>query len=171
MTPKSIQPVLLGDVRIHPFHKPWFSGQSSGRLRPVNQVEVCCAIIEKDEKILAARRALDKSMGGKWEFPGGKVEPNENPEDALVREIREELGCEITVLSPAPPVSHAYADFTIKLIPFHCALTLGEPAALEHECIGWYTRSELLTLDWAEADLPIVDHLTKPQATPLANRN
>ncbi|MFV1995283.1 MAG: NUDIX domain-containing protein, partial [Verrucomicrobiales bacterium] len=72
----------------------------------MKRIEVCCAIIEKGGKFLAARRAVGTSLGGKWEFPGGKVESGEDLEDASVREIREELGCDISVLNPMPPVSH-----------------------------------------------------------------
>ncbi|MEZ5552364.1 MAG: (deoxy)nucleoside triphosphate pyrophosphohydrolase [Pseudomonadales bacterium] len=119
-------------------------------------INVVCAIIERDGKILVAKRPSDKSMGGKWELPGGKIEPGEDPQAAIAREIREELGCGLAVLAELAPHEHQYADFAIRLIPLLCRTTDGDPKPLEHEEILWAGREELMRLDWAEADIPVV---------------
>lgn len=121
-----------------------------------NMISVVCAIIERDEKILVARRPVAKFMGGKWELPGGKMEPGEQPQDAIVREIREELGCRIAIRAELAPYEHQYPDFAIRLIPLLCSAIDGEPRPLEHEEIIWAERGELMALDWADADIPIV---------------
>jgi 8-oxo-dGTP diphosphatase len=119
-------------------------------------INVVCAIIEKGEKILVAKRPTTKSMGGKWELPGGKIEPGEDPRAAIVREIREELGCEVAVRAQLTPHEHEYPSFAIRLIPLLCYVIDDEPRPLEHDAIIWAEREELQRLDWAEADIPIV---------------
>jgi len=119
-------------------------------------INVVCAIIERDEKILVAKRPTSKSMGGKWELPGGKIEPGEDAAAAILREIREELGCKIAVNAELTPHEHQYPDFSVRLIPLLCQATEGEPQPLEHEEIRWANREELMDLDWAEADIPVV---------------
>jgi 8-oxo-dGTP diphosphatase len=119
-------------------------------------IEVVCALIERDGRVLVARRPLAKSQGGKWEFPGGKLHDGESPRDALVREIAEELRIEIRVGDPLPPSTHDYGKFAITLIPFRCAIESGEPHAVEHEALAWSDPAELAALDWAAADVPVV---------------
>jgi 8-oxo-dGTP diphosphatase len=97
-----------------------------------------------------------KPMGGKWELPGGKIEPGEEPKVAIVREILEELGCRIAVRAELAPHEHQYPDFAIRLIPFLCQTIDADPCPLEHDEIIWADREELLSLDWAEADIPMV---------------
>jgi 8-oxo-dGTP diphosphatase len=130
-------------------------------------LHVACAVIEKDGLILAARRSPESSMPGKWEFPGGKLEKGESPEDCLRREIREELGLGITLLRSLSPVSHGYTDFDILLYPFLCridetsAKPLSEfPRSLQsHSEIRWDTPENLQNLDWAEADIPVLKEI------------
>ena len=120
-------------------------------------IHVVCAVIEdNDGRLLACRRSSEQSMPGKWEFPGGKVEVDENAEDALIREIREELGCAIHVVSRLPWVEHDYPKFSIRLIPYLCRLE-GEsaPQILEHAEMRWITLADCAVLDWADADVPI----------------
>lgn len=106
--------------------------------------------------MLACQRSADQSHAGKWEFPGGKVEPGEEAAEALVREIREELGCAIGVGASLPPVEHSYPSVTIRLMPYRCTLAEGdEPNALEHAALRWIPLNECSELDWAEADIPI----------------
>lgn len=122
------------------------------------RLEVTCAIIEHDGKVLCARRSAEMTHPGKWEFPGGKVEAGEGPETCLVREIREELGVLIGALSPLSPVDHRYpGGRPLRLIPFRCRILEGSPVALQHEEIAWMDRSELARLDWVEADIRIVE--------------
>jgi 8-oxo-dGTP diphosphatase len=119
-------------------------------------IEVVCALIERNGRVLAARRSLVKSQGGKWEFPGGKLHDGESPRDALVREIREELRITILVGDALPPSTHDYGAFAITLIPFRCEIASGEPDPVEHEALAWCALDELASLDWAAADLSVV---------------
>lgn len=118
-------------------------------------IHVTCALIERAGRVLVAQRAPDKALAGKWEFPGGKIDPDETPEDCLRREILEELGCAVTVQTPLTPVTHPYPAGTIHLLPFRCTVNSGEPTALEHSAIDWIEPGELLQIDLAEADRPI----------------
>jgi 8-oxo-dGTP diphosphatase len=119
---------------------------------------VVCALIEKDGGVLMAQRPAHKHLGGKWEFPGGKIEPGETAEAALQRELQEELGVSIDILRPLAPHTHAYATVTVQLIPFVVRLTpdSGEPQTHEHAALRWVPAGELTALDLPEADLPII---------------
>lgn len=121
-------------------------------------IPVVCAIIEKDDVVLCAQRSERMALPGKWEFPGGKLEVNELPEEALIREIKEELNIEIKIIEALPITEHAYvAEKIIQLIPFRCAIVSDQSlTATEHSEIRWMKRDELLQLDWAAADVPIV---------------
>ncbi len=125
-----------------------------------NGIDVACAvIIRNDKKILAARRPKGKYLAGKWEFPGGKIEAGETSDDAVIREIREELRTEIELIQALPIVAYSYPNFHIRLHPWLCRIVGTEPVATEHEAITWLSSKALHTLDWAEADLPILDFL------------
>lgn len=120
-------------------------------------VPVVCAIIERDGRFLAAKRAPAQSNGLLWEFPGGKVGDGESARDALVRELREELGITVKVLSPLTPSTHAYPWITIELIPFICTISDGEPRPHEHAEIRWVTGDEAGRLTWAAADVAVLE--------------
>lgn len=119
---------------------------------------VVCALIERDGCVLMAQRPAHKHLGGKWEFPGGKIEPGETAEAALHRELREELGSTVDILRPLAPHTHAYTAVTVQLIPFVVRLTAGsdEPQTHEHAALRWVPAAELIELDLPEADLPII---------------
>ena len=121
-------------------------------------VPVVCAIIVRGDRILLAQRPPDKKLGGLWEFPGGKVEAGESAEDALHRELQEELGCSVRITQALAPFVHAYAWGRIELIPFVCELADGspEPHAHEHTALVWVERGELLSYELAPADVPLV---------------
>jgi 8-oxo-dGTP diphosphatase len=121
-------------------------------------VPVVCAIIVRGDRILLAQRPPDKKLGGLWEFPGGKVEAGESAEDALHRELQEELGCTVRITQALSPFVHAYAWGRIELIPFVCELAEGspEPHAHEHTALVWVERGELLSYELAPADVPLV---------------
>ncbi len=119
---------------------------------------VVCALIERDGDVLMARRPAHKHLGGKWEFPGGKIESGETAEAALHRELLEELGCTVEILRPLAPHTHAYAAVTVQLIPFVVCLAADSepPRAREHDGLRWVPAEELGRLDVPEADFPII---------------
>lgn len=121
-------------------------------------IPVVCALIEKDGRLLLAQRPAHKHLPLKWEFAGGKVEPGEDPAAAIVREIREELGCEIVISRALPRFQHDYKTVVIEMIPFVCALAPGSPAPHPHEhvAMAWVEPAGLSTYDLAPADLPVV---------------
>lgn len=131
------------------------------RLASPTPIPVVCAVIEREGRVLVAQRPPDKLMPLKWEFPGGKVEPGEDPAAAIVREIREELGCAVTVTGALTPFVHDYRTVVITMIPFVCTLSPGSPAphAHEHVALAWATLAELRAYDLAAADWPVVDAL------------
>lgn len=116
----------------------------------------CALIIDNDNRLFAAQRSGKMALPLKWELPGGKVELNETPESCLVREISEELDILINIKSPLNPCTHAYPNITIKLIPFICKQIGGEITLREHAEFRWLEENELLDLDWADADKPIL---------------
>jgi 8-oxo-dGTP diphosphatase len=123
-----------------------------------NPIAVVCALIERNGHVLMAQRPAHKHLGGKWEFPGGKIEPGETAEAALHRELQEELGCVVDILRPLAAHTHAYATVTVQLIPFVARLrsSSGEPQTHEHAALRWVPAAELASLDLPEADLPII---------------
>ena len=124
----------------------------------VKIIPVVCAIIEQDGLVLCALRSERMSLPGKWEFPGGKLEVNELPEEALIREIKEELNIEIKIIEALPIAEHAYVpEKIIQLIPYRCVIVSDEiPTPTEHSELRWMKKDELPQLDWAAADIPIV---------------
>ncbi|MFH7326723.1 (deoxy)nucleoside triphosphate pyrophosphohydrolase [Desulfurivibrio sp. C05AmB] len=125
-------------------------------LNQPKHLHVACAIIERNGLILAAQRSATMSMPLKWEFPGGKIRGDETPIECLQRELWEELEVKVDVLRAIPPASHRYPSFIVTLHPFICRLAGGEPCNNEHAALRWLPPAELSTLDWAEADLPII---------------
>jgi 8-oxo-dGTP diphosphatase len=120
---------------------------------------VCAVLRDPSGKILATRRPPDKALPLAWEFPGGKVEPGESPEDALRRELREELGIEVGDLIPLPVVLHQDETSHLKLIPFLAELLEDTPFILHaHIDARWIKPSDWQQLDWAPADVPIIEH-------------
>jgi 8-oxo-dGTP diphosphatase len=113
-------------------------------------------ILDDNGRLLACRRPEGKHLGGKWEFPGGKVEPGETPKAALIRELEEELGITTEALKPLSPVVHDYGRGAIRLIPFLCSIAEGIPHPYEHSELRWCSPANLTELDWAAADLPIL---------------
>ncbi len=125
-------------------------------------IVVTCVLLFHKGKILAAQRSAQMSLPLLWEFPGGKVEIGESEESCIVREIKEELGIEIEALERVGVFEHAYSkEKSIRLIPFFAIWKSGEIDLLEHRQIGWLEKSELYQVEWAPADLPIVDYLVR----------
>ncbi|MBN3584224.1 (deoxy)nucleoside triphosphate pyrophosphohydrolase [Algoriphagus aestuarii] len=125
-------------------------------------IPVTCAIIIRQEKILVAKRSESMSLPGFWEFPGGKIEEGESPEECLIREIKEELGIVIAIHGQLTSSKFDYSQNTeIELIPFICTWEAGEINLQEHESILWLQISDLQGLDWAPADIPIWKELSE----------
>jgi len=122
-------------------------------------LDVTCAIIEKDDKVLCAQRSAQMSHALKWEFPGGKLEPGETLAACLKREIKEELSLDIAIREALPPSKHTYSSTKIICLhPFICTIQAGIVNLKEHKQIAWLALSELKALDWAEADIPVLDY-------------
>ena len=100
-------------------------------------------------------------MPNLWELPGGKIKSSETSNEAIVREIEEELGCIVKPIKTRKSNHHRYSDFSIELIPVICQIIDGEPKALEHEEIKWVEPDNLLNYQWAEADIPIIESYIK----------
>ena len=129
-------------------------------LKPKDPITVVCAILrDEDGKVLVARRPEGKSLAGKWEFPGGKVHEGEMLDQALKRELSEELGICATIGQQLPDAVHDYGSFAIRLIPFLVQIESGVPEAREHSALDWVPVSGLNKTDLAEADLPVASHL------------
>lgn len=127
----------------------------------MKEIHVTAAVIIQDNKILCVQRNENKYdyISKKWEFPGGKVEENEQLEDTIKREIQEELNLIINVKSFLIQVNHQYPDFKLKMDTFICEIIDGILNLNEHIDYKWLTVIELSYLDWAAADLPIVKKL------------
>jgi len=126
----------------------------------IRHIHVACAIIERDGLVLAAQRSAIMSLPLKWEFPGGKLEAGESAAECLRRELVEELGVTIAVGQALPLHTHAYDSFTVTLYPFFATIQSGAITLHEHAAMVWLPPGELHTLDWAEADWPVIQSLT-----------
>ena len=120
-------------------------------------IRVVAAVIVRDGKVLACRRAPHKSLAGLWEFPGGKVEPGETDEVALAREIREELGIDITVGAFIAESVAPAGETMIHLIAYWAETTTGgEFSSTDHDLMEWMSPASLLEVEWAPADVPFL---------------
>lgn len=122
-------------------------------------IPVVAAAIEKDGLIFCAQRGKGKDLGGCWEFPGGKIEQGETPEAALEREIREEFGAHIEVLSYVNEATYDYSFGTVVMKTYRAHLVSGELKLLEHMDSRWLKPADLKTLQWAPADREAVEIL------------
>lgn len=120
-------------------------------------LRVACALIERGGRVLSVQRGAAMSLPLKWEFPGGKIEPGEDPAGCLRRELREELGVEVEITASLPTVAHDYPEFSVVLYPLRCRLTSGEPTLHEHAAARWLSPADLFTVDWAAADIPVLE--------------
>ena len=119
-------------------------------------IPVTCAIIHLDNKILAVQRSETMKLPLKWEFAGGKIEEGETEVECIKREIYEELNITIRINQRLTPVIHEYSDFKIELIPFTADYVSGELKLREHCNSVFANKEQLINLDWADADLPIL---------------
>ena len=128
----------------------------------LRRVLVVAAVIERDGKVLVSLRRPKGERASLWEFPGGKVEPDEGERAALARELREELGVRAIVGEEYARVEHIYPDLQVELALYRCALHAGEePRPLAGEAVRWVLRRDLPGLDFCEADVPILIQLAE----------
>ena len=123
--------------------------------------EVVAALVWRDDKFMICQRPPHKARGLLWEFVGGKVEPGETKEQALIRECREELAVTISVGDVFMDVTHEYPDLTVHLTLFNATISEGKPQKLEHKDIKWITPSEIPNYDFCPADDEILIYLRK----------
>ena len=121
--------------------------------------EVVAALVWRDDKFMICQRPVHKARGLLWEFVGGKVEPGETKEQALIRECREELAVTISVGDVFMDVTHEYPDLTVHLTLFNATISVGEPQKLEHNDIKWITPSEISNYEFCPADVEILEKI------------
>lgn len=126
--------------------------------------EVVAALIWQGRQFMICQRPAHKARGLLWEFVGGKVEPGETPEQALVRECQEELGITVSVGDVFMQVTHTYPDLTVHLTLFHASIVHGQPQRLEHNDIRWITADEIGQYDFCPADEEILARIQQAYA-------
>lgn len=119
-------------------------------------IEVVAAVIRHGNQVFATQRGYGEFEGG-WEFPGGKMEPGETPQEALIREIKEELDTEIEVGELIETVEYDYPKFHLTMHCFMCTVKSGHLVLKEHEAAKWLTKDTLVTVDWLPADEGIIE--------------
>jgi 8-oxo-dGTP diphosphatase len=122
-------------------------------------VLVAAGVLERQGRILAARRKKGSHLEGHWEFPGGKIEDGESPEECLVRELEEEIGVFVRPGRILEAVFHRYPEKSVLLLFYRCELLEGEPRAIECDEVRWVALADLPSLDWAPADILFVRQL------------
>ncbi len=132
----------------------------AGTSKPLVLV-VACALVDADGRVLIAQRPAGKQLAGLWEFPGGKVEGGETPEEAVVRELKEELDVETKVacLAPLTFASHSYESFHLLMPLFVCRRFWGTPVAKEHQALKWVRPKQMRDYAMPDADIPLIAHL------------
>lgn len=123
------------------------------------ELDVVAALLVRNGRFLICQRPADKERALEWEFPGGKIEPGESPQEALVRECAEELAVEIAVGGLYAETTHSYPEFSIRLRLYDCEVVGGEPQQLEHNALAWIGASEMEQFDFCPADLVFVEKL------------
>ena len=124
-------------------------------------IHVSCAIILDGSRILICQRAPHKSMPLKWEFPGGKIEKGETPQEALKREIMEELDTEIEVGEYIDTIEYDYPAFHLSMDCFWCEVLNGDLVLKEHEAAKWLTKEKLNEVEWLPADITLIEEIRK----------
>jgi 8-oxo-dGTP diphosphatase len=131
---------------------------------PRPRLLVVAALLWREGRVLVSRRRVDQAMPNMWEFPGGKIEAGESPVAALVREVREELGCEVEVERIDDVVFHDYPAFDLYMLVYRCRIVTGVPRAVDVAEIAWVEPAELLRLELLPADFPLARRLAAEAA-------
>ena len=127
-------------------------------------LNVVAAIIHKDNKVLATKRGYGEFID-MWEFPGGKIEDDESKEEALIREIKEELDCTVEITNFALNIEYEYPTFYLKMACFDCIIREGSPKLLEHIDAKWLSKEDLDSVNWIPADIAAVNYLKESMNT------
>lgn len=127
-------------------------------------IRVVCGIVFKDDKVFICRRKPNKSLGGYWEFPGGKIEIGESNEDSLKRELLEELQMEVDLVKYFGSSQHHYENFSIDLIAYTCNLRNWNSYLTDHDQYDWVSPSEILNWKLAPADIPLAQRVKNKKA-------
>jgi 8-oxo-dGTP diphosphatase len=136
----------------------------------MKQVHVVGAVIINDiGEVLCALRSQSMSLPGLWEFPGGKIEDGELPQQSLVREIQEELGCQIEVGDQITDTVYEYPTVKVRLSTYYSQITQGNPHPSEHEKLLWLPKNQLSSLEWAPADLPALEKILQQDLSTVFN--
>ena len=122
-------------------------------------IRVVAAVIRSEDKIFATARGYGE-FKGQWEFPGGKIEPGETPEEALAREIKEELETEIMVGSLIHTIEYDYPTFHLSMDCFWCEIVKGDLVLKEHEAAKWVTKEQLNSVEWLPEDIKLVENIS-----------
>ncbi len=122
---------------------------------------VACALVDADNRVLIAQRPEGKTLAGLWEFPGGKLEPGERPEQCLIRELHEEIGIDVkeNCLAPLTFASYAYEDFHLLMPLYICRRWSGDMIARESQQLAWVRANKLRDYPMPPADIPLIPHL------------
>jgi 8-oxo-dGTP diphosphatase len=127
----------------------------------MDTIKVVCGIIYQDGKVFICRRRPGKHLEGYWEFPGGKIEPNEDGKDSLARELKEELDMEVQIRDYFATSNYSYESLTIELIAYHCDLVRYSSKLTDHDKFEWISPGDLLKWKLAPADIPLAKKLAK----------
>lgn len=136
------------------------------RSRKVHWIPVVAGFVRKDKMVLVGQRPENHSLAGQWEFPGGKIESGETPEEALARELSEELGIEAQVGDLKLACTHHYGDVNILILFFEVLYWKGEPKAMHHLKLDWIEPNELMNRPIPEANVKILDRIFKALGAP-----
>ena len=140
--------------------RPWSKGAETNMENHKKNIFVAAALIRKENEVFATQRGYGNYKDW-WEFPGGKIEPGETPEDALAREIREELAAEISVGEYLTTVEYDYPDFHLSMACYWCSLKGGHLTLLEHEAARWLPLGHLRQVNWLPADVLVIEEIEK----------
>ncbi|HEX4796467.1 MAG TPA: 8-oxo-dGTP diphosphatase MutT [Humisphaera sp.] len=128
--------------------------------------DVVIAVVVREGKVLICQRRESDSFGGFWEFPGGKREADETPEQCLVRELREELQLDVTPTRALAPIEHDYPSIHVRLLPYQCECEVGEPKAIACEQFAWVQPHQLRDYRFPQANAPLIELIAAELAAP-----